>query len=93
MEPQGLHLFPKGCTYILYCSCQTLAKHPLGLKPRGVFIFLVPFMVGTPLVGNKAEELEKLVINRKIKLGDMLEIKVSQFEQIDNDTNLFGEKE
>ncbi len=64
-------------------------------------------MVGTPLVGNKAEELEKLVINRKIKLGDSLEIigshmntykdkhtaleiKVSQFEQIDNDTNLFG---
>ena len=107
MEPQGLHLFPKGCTYILYCPCQTLAKHPLGLKPREVFIFLVPFMVGTPLVGNKAEELEKLVINRKIKLGDSLEIigshmntykdkhtaleiKVSQFEQIDNDTNLFG---
>lgn len=59
------------------------------------------------IYGNKAEELEKLVINRKIKLGDSLEIigshmntykdkhtaleiKVSQFEQIDNDTNLFG---
>jgi len=26
------------------------------------------------IYGNKAEELEKLVVNRKIKLGDMLEI-------------------